>query len=132
MPLSVAGNAIFLMDTEQVPTTSSVTHPDICWFLPGVLATNLEAIASGQLFGASSNPSLRPVGRPQLLRLVWTQQNPPERHAGVSAWACVQGGPGAIRAARPVAQLQVAALADWLQGAASMYHYSVAVLLSLR
>lgn len=46
-------------------------------------------------------------------------RTPPDRPVRSSAWASVQGGPGAIRAACPVAQLQVAALADWLRGAAS-------------
>lgn len=103
------------------------------------VATNLESIAPpGQLWApcsarSSTNPTSARWRR--CYGALWTQQNPPERHqpgpAEISAWACVAGGPGAIRAAFPVAQLQVAALADWTRACCIMYYCSVAVLAAL-
>lgn len=61
-------------------------------------ATNLEAIAPGQLWApcsarSSTNPTSARWRR--CYGALWTQQNPPERHqpgpAETSAWACVQG-----------------------------------------
>lgn len=79
--------------------------------MPGVLATNLEAIASGQLFGAS-NPNLLPVetsyGALNKIPRTPHQSRPAESVLGLACRGALEQSEQC-----PVAQLQVAALADW-------------------